>query len=222
MAKRYFTLVLVFIASSMEFDPKFRENMSPQHQHHPMMLSENNILKPFQTTTPLSSSSSSKDYYLQDFHHLDDDDDDDQIQVNASSSSWNPVFSVNAACYDPFDAFPYACSTNRVDFYECKPFAADHSTGNLGHGHVMDNFQSSVGLLNLRNTISNDVIMMGSDVGYLPSFEFPKLGDEVSCVTAENGYRVSVDSTSSRIRTNWKGRKKTNGVKGQWTMEEDR
>ncbi|PPD72165.1 hypothetical protein GOBAR_DD30947 [Gossypium barbadense] len=99
---------------------------------------------------------------------------------------------------------------------------ADHNTGNLGHGHVMDNFQSSVGLLNLRNTISNDVIMMGSDVGYLPSFEFPNLGDEVPCVTAENGYRLLVDSTSSRIRTNWKGRKKTNGVKGQWTMEEDR
>ncbi|KAA3459671.1 myb-like protein Q [Gossypium australe] len=220
MAKRYFTLVLVLIASSMEFDPKLRENMSPQHQHHPMMLSENNILKPLQTTTHLSSSSS-KDYYLQDFHHLDDDD-DDQIQVNVSSSSWNPVFGVNAACYDPFDAFPYGCSTNRVDFYECKPFAADHNTSNLGHGHVMDNFQSSVGLLNLRNTISNDVIMMGSDVGYLPSFEFPNLGDEVSCVTAETGYRVLVDSTSSRIRTNWKGRKKTNGVKGQWTMEEDR
>ncbi|GMJ06690.1 myb domain protein 98 [Hibiscus trionum] len=193
----------------MEFDPKHRENMSPQGQQ-PMLLSEN-CLKPLETTT---LSSSSKDYYMQDFHHLDHDH---QIQVSS-----NPVF-----VYDSLDAFPYGCSTNSVDFYEGKPFAA---AGSIGHGQVMDNF-GSVGMLNLchqRNS-SNDVNNnMGSDVGnYVAApFDFV-VADEMSCVTAENGYcnknshRVLANSTSRRS-SNWKGRKKCNGVKGQWSMEEDR
>ncbi|KAK8536982.1 hypothetical protein V6N13_041936 [Hibiscus sabdariffa] len=175
----------------MEFDPRDRENMSPQGQQ-PMLLSDN-CLKPFEATTPSP--------YLQDFHHLDHDD--HQIHVNGSSSS-NPVF-----VYDYSDAFPYGCSANKVDFYECKPFAAAADR----HGQVMDNL-GSVGLLNLchqRNS-TNDV---GWDVGnYMAA-------DEMSFETAENGYhgknRVLANSTSK-----WKGGKKSNGVKGQWTMEEDR
>ncbi|KAK8981396.1 hypothetical protein V6N11_027818 [Hibiscus sabdariffa] len=189
--------------------------MSPQGQQ-PMLLPDN-CLKPFETT---NLSSSSKDYYMQDFHHLDHDD--HQIHVNGSSSS-NPVF-----VYDSLDAFPYSLSTNSVDFYESKPFAAAADHGSVGHGQVMDNF-GSVGLLNLchqsqRNS-SNDVIM-GSDVGnYMAAtFDFV-VADEMSCVTAENGYynknRALANSTSRRS-SSWKGRKKSNGVKGQWTMEEDR
>ncbi|XP_039013964.1 transcription factor MYB98-like [Hibiscus syriacus] len=183
----------------MEFDLKDRENMSPQGQQ-PMFLFDN-CLKPFEATTP---SSSSKDFYLQDFHHLHHDP---QIHVNVSSSS-NPVL-----LYDSFDAFPYGCSANNVDFYECKPFDAEH-----GHEQVMDDL-GSVGLLSLlqqRNS-TNDVIM-GSDMA--APFDFVVGGE-----TAENGYynknRVLANPTYRRT-SNWKVRKKSNGVKGQWTMEEDR
>ncbi|XP_039046391.1 transcription factor MYB98-like [Hibiscus syriacus] len=195
----------------MEFDPKHGENMSPQGQQ-PMLLSDN-CLKPFETTIP---SSSSKDYYLQDFHHLDHDH---QIHVNGSSS--NPVY-----VYDSLDAFPYSCSSNSLDFYECKPIAAAADHGSVGHGQIMDNFES-VGLLNLchQRNLSNDIII-GSDVGnYMAApFDFV-VADAMSSVTAENGYcnknRALANSTTRRT-TNWKGRKKSNGVKGQWTMEEDR
>ncbi|GMI99462.1 hypothetical protein HRI_003615500 [Hibiscus trionum] len=59
-------------------------------------------------------------------------------------------------------------------------------------GQVMD----SVGLVNMCHQ----------------TFDFA-VADE----SAENGY-----CNKSRALANWKGRKKSNGVKGQWTMEEDR
>ncbi|XWS60740.1 hypothetical protein CRYUN_Cryun07bG0061700 [Craigia yunnanensis] len=188
--------------------------MTPQGQQ-PMLLSEN-CLKPYMKDDQFpseSTPSSSKDYYWQDFHHLDH-----QIHVNGSSS--NPVFGVQTACYDPFDAFPYGCSTNNVDFYECKPFA-----DNVGHGQVMDNFHT--GGLNLSQRNSNDV--MGSDIGYMPfdlhemkpvNFVVP---DEVSCVTAENAYYKKVDMNKNRVLASTpRTRKKSNVVKGQWIIEEDR
>ncbi|XP_022735616.1 transcription factor MYB98-like [Durio zibethinus] len=202
----------------MEFDPKLSENMTPQGQQ-PMVLSEN-CLKPCMKydqfpseTTP--SSSSSKGYYLQDFHHLDH-----QIHVNGSSS--NPAYVVQTACYDPFDAFPYGYSTNNVDFYECKPFA-----DNVGHGQVMDNFQSG-GFLNLSQRNSNNV--MGSDIGCFDLQETKPVNfvvpDEVSCVTAENAYYKKAGMNKNRVLASnpstWKGRKKSNVVKGQWLIEEDR
>ncbi|XWS37493.1 hypothetical protein CRYUN_Cryun19dG0047600 [Craigia yunnanensis] len=192
--------------------------MTPQGQQ-PMFLSEN-CLKPYiKDEFPIETTpASSKCYYLQDFHHLDH-----QIQVNGSSS--NSVFGVQTTCYDPLDAFPYGCSTNNVDFYECKPFA-----DNVGHGQVMNNFQSG-GFLNLSQRNSNEI--MGSDINYMPldSEEMKTLNfvvpDEVSCVIAKNAYYTKVGMNKNRVLTStssrtWKGRKKSNVVKGQWTIEEDR
>ncbi|XVF12073.1 hypothetical protein REPUB_Repub08aG0083200 [Reevesia pubescens] len=205
----------------MEFETKLRENMTPQSQQ-PMLLSDQNCLKPYTKDDqfPFESTPSSKGYYLQDFHHLDH-----QIHVYGSSS--NPAFGVQTAYYDSFDAFPYGCSTNNVDFYECKPFA-----GNVGHGQVMDNFEGG-GLQNLSQTRRNSNDVMGSEIGYMP-FDFQEtkpvnfvVPDEVSCVTAENAYYKKVGMNKNRVlastsRRTWKGRKKSNVVKGQWTIEEDR
>ncbi|XVF50325.1 hypothetical protein PTKIN_Ptkin04bG0087700 [Pterospermum kingtungense] len=190
--------------------------MTPQSQQ-PMLLSDN-CLKPYikDDQNPFETTpSSSKSYYLHDCHHLDH-----QIHVNGSSSS-NPVYGVHTACYDPFDTFPYGCPTNKVDFYDSKPFGDS----------VMDNFQSG-GFLNLSQMNPNDV--MGSDIGYMPfdlqetkpvNFVVP---DEISCVSTapENAYYKKAGTTKNRILAStprtWKGRKKSNVVKGQWIIEEDR
>ncbi|XVE57156.1 hypothetical protein DITRI_Ditri04bG0069300 [Diplodiscus trichospermus] len=196
--------------------------MNPQDQQ-PMLLSEN-CLKPYvkddQFPFETDTQSPKGHYNLQDFHHLDH-------QIHANGSSSYPVFGVQTAnCYDPFDAFPYGSCTNNVDFYECKPF-------DVGHGQVMDNFQISGGFLNHSQSNSmNDV--MGSDFGYMP-FDFHEMKaanfvvpDEVSSVTAENAYykEVGINKNINRVlastQKTFKGRKKSNVVKGQWMIEEDR
>ncbi|KAE8726552.1 Transcription factor MYB98 [Hibiscus syriacus] len=92
-----------------------------------------------------------------------------------------------------YDAFPYSCSVNNADLSECKPLAA------AGHGQLMDNL-GCVNLFQQRNS-SSDVIM---------PFDF--------LVVDESGYY----NNKKRVLANWKGRRKSNLVKGQWTMEEDR
>lgn len=196
----------------MELDTKLTENFASQ----PMLLSDNYLMKPY-IKDEFSFEAPSSKGFLQDFHHPD------QFQTNESSS--NPIFGVPTQCYDSFNNFTYGCSTD-FDISECKPFA-----DNCGHGHVMDNFQSG-GYLNLsqRNPIDiigSDRIDMAAYIAYQDikpvNFVVP---DELSSITAENMYYKRVAMNKNRalpttIRT-YKGRKKCNVVKGQWTIEEDR
>ncbi|KAG8652564.1 hypothetical protein MANES_06G105800v8 [Manihot esculenta] len=112
----------------------------------------------------------------------------------------------------------------------CKPFADN----NGGHGQVMDNFQNG-GFLNLPHNQSNSIgTMMGSNQGQgNMSLGFQEMKpinfvvpDEVSCINANQEYhkKVGVDKNraSSSMGRTWRGRKKNNVVKGQWTIEEDR
>ncbi|OMO59962.1 hypothetical protein CCACVL1_24505 [Corchorus capsularis] len=211
---------------------------SQGHQvQQPMLFSDQNCLKPFMKDEfdPLETTPSSKGFVnnFQDFHdhHLEHQID----HVNGSSS--NPVFGLQTTCYDPFDhasIFPHGYSANNdIDFYECKPFAADH--GNVGHGQVMDNFQSG-GFFNLsQRVINSDDIIMGSseNVGFnLPFDHFQEIKtmnfvvpDELSCVTAENAYYKKAEMNKNKAlastKKNSKVRKKS-VVKGQWSTEEDR
>nr|POE89381.1 transcription factor myb98 [Quercus suber] len=185
----------------MELDTKFRENLASQ----PILLSDN-YLESYMKDDFSFEAPSSKGF-LQDIHHLD------LFQTNGSSS--NPIFGVQTQCI----------STD-FDIYECKPFM-----DNGGHGHVMDNFQSG-GYLNLPQR--NPIDIMGSDRSHMVfttcqdiikplNFVVP---DEVSCITAENGYYKKIGMNKNRAfpttKKPQKGRKKSNVVKGQWTVEEDR
>jgi len=196
----------------MELDTKLTENFALQ----PMLLSDNYLVKPY-IKDEFSFEPPSSKGFLQDFHHPDD-----QFQTNGSSS--NPIFGVQTQCYDSFNNFTYGCSTD-FDIPECKPFA-----DNCGNGHVMDNFQSG-GYLNLSQRNPIDIVGSdGIDMAYTAyqdikpvSFVVP---DELSSITAENMYYKRVGMNKNRalpttIRT-YKGRKKCNVVKGQWTIEEDR
>jgi myb proto-oncogene protein len=199
--------------SLMELNTKLRENLVSQ----PILFSDN-YLKPYMKDDFSFEAPSSKGF-LQDFHQLD------QFQTNGSSS--NPIFGVQTQCYDSFNNnFTYGCTSTDFDIYECKPFV-----DNGGHGHVMDNFQSG-GYMNLpQRNIPIDI--MGSDRSHLAfttcqdikpmNFVVP---DEVSCITAENGYYKRIGMNKNRAlpttKKPFKGRKKSNVVKGQWTIEEDR
>ncbi|KAK7849212.1 transcription factor myb98 [Quercus suber] len=179
----------------------YGENLASQ----PILLSDN-YLESYMKDDFSFEAPSSKGF-LQDIHHLD------LFQTNGSSS--NPIFGVQTQCI----------STD-FDIYECKPFM-----DNGGHGHVMDNFQSG-GYLNLPQR--NPIDIMGSDRSHMVfttcqdiikplNFVVP---DEVSCITAENGYYKKIGMNKNRAfpttKKPQKGRKKSNVVKGQWTVEEDR
>ncbi|OMO99832.1 hypothetical protein CCACVL1_03602 [Corchorus capsularis] len=202
-------------------------NMTSQGQIQQRML--------FSDEFPLETTPSSKGFVnnFQDFHnhHLEHQID----HVNGSSS--NPVFGLQTTCYDPFDhasIFPHGYSTNNdVDFYEWKPFAADHS--NVGHGHVMNNLQSG-GFFNLSQwVINSDDLIMGSseNVGFNLRFDhFQEIKpmnfvvpDELSCVTAENAYYKKAEMNKNKALTSTKKNSKVckkSVVKGQWSTEEDR
>ncbi|KAF2311417.1 hypothetical protein GH714_022805 [Hevea brasiliensis] len=200
----------------MELDHKLTENPLTQS----MSLSDFYSNKPsMKDGFPFAVPSSSSKGFLQDFHHFD--------QFHANGLSLNPIFGVQSGSnFDSFDAFPYGSSTN-MDFYdyECKPFADI----NGGHGQVMDNFQSGRYLNFPQN---NPVDMMGYNQSNMSSnFQEMKpinfvVPDEVSSITANHEYHKKVGLNKNRAqpstRRTWKGRKKNNLVKGQWTIEEDR
>ncbi|KAE8124243.1 hypothetical protein FH972_019145 [Carpinus fangiana] len=196
----------------MELDTKLiTENLASQ----PMLLCDNYLMKPYMKDEFSFEAPSSKGF-LQDFRHPD------LFQTNGSSS--NPSFGVQTQCYDSFNNFTYGCSTG-FDVYECKPFA-----DNCEHVHVMDNFQSG-GYLNLSQR--NPIDIMGSDridMAFTTCQDIKPVNflipDELSSITAENGHYKRVGMNKNRalpttIRT-YKGRKRCNWVKGQWTIEEDR
>ncbi|KAH7528457.1 hypothetical protein FEM48_Zijuj05G0074200 [Ziziphus jujuba var. spinosa] len=214
----------------MELDDKVREN---NVYHHPSLLSNQNYMKPYNMKDhdfPFEASSSKGDYYFQDFHHLDDQ----AFHVNGSSSgpifgsqSQTPCFDIHHPC-DPYYIYDVG-PTNPDQFYECKPFVE-----NGGHGQVMDNFQvggySSFSSRNPMDMIgpANSSCLLpfnfhGQEIIKPVNFVVP---DEVSCITAENGYYKKVGMNKSRTsmvtRKTCKTRKKSNVVKGQWTIEEDR
>ena len=185
----------------MELDTKFRENLASQ----PILLSDN-YLESYMKDDFSFEAPSSKGF-LQEIHHLD------QFQTNGSSL--NPIFGVQTQW-----------TSTDFDIYECKPFM-----DNGGHGHVMDNFRSG-GYLNLPQR--NPIDIMGSDRSHMVfttcqdiikplNFVVP---DEVSSITAENGYYKKIATNKNRAfpttKKPQKGRKKSNVVKGQWTVEEDR
>ncbi|KAG8638810.1 hypothetical protein MANES_14G064900v8 [Manihot esculenta] len=115
-----------------------------------------------------------------------------------------------------------------MDFYdyECKPFADT----NGGHGQVMDNFQSGR-YLNLPESNPTDMMVSNQNNNMSLNFQEVKpinflVPDEVSCVSANHEYHKKVGLNKNRAspsaRRTWKGCKKNNLVKGQWTIEEDR
>ncbi|CAL5444613.1 unnamed protein product [Camellia sinensis] len=198
----------------MEFDTKYREDLSYQ----PSLLS-NNYLKPEIDKDFYFESSSSNGFFFHDLHHLD------QFSFNGL----NPEFCVQTICFDPFDPFTSNCSPNLDDFYESKPFA--HSGVNNGTNEAANGSGGGGGgggggsgggggYLNYPKKTPGDAAESGrryeEEIKPVKFVIPPDQGS--SCITAEN----SGASAAPPTRKPCKGRKKSNSVKGQWTIEEDR
>nr|KYP51553.1 Transcription factor MYB98 [Cajanus cajan] len=154
---------------------------------------------------------SSSQGFLQDFHQID------QFHVNESSS--NPIQTPN---FDALDNFTFKSSSS-FDVYECKPFVE-----NSGNAHVMDNFL--YGNYSLNHPPRNQLDITVANQSFLPfnpqetKFSNYVAPDEVSSISPMNYYKrvgVNKNNKSYPTRRTYKIRKKSNIVKGQWTIEED-
>ncbi|KAJ1418278.1 SANT/Myb domain [Sesbania bispinosa] len=193
----------------MDLETKIRET----YASHPMHLQESYLKPSIKDEIPFGVPSSQG--FLQDFHHIDQ-----FHHVNGSSS--NPVSGVQTPNADPSDNLTFVCSSTGFDAYEFKPFVENSGT------HVMDNFLYG-GYSNLPQRNQMDVMV--TNQSYFPfnpretkpmNFVVP---DEVSCITPVNhSKRVGMNKnnrTYTTTRRTHKVRKKSNIVKGQWTVEED-
>ncbi|KAK7411106.1 hypothetical protein VNO78_02511 [Psophocarpus tetragonolobus] len=179
----------------------------------PMHLQENCLQPSMKDMLPFGNLSSHG--FLQDFHHID------RFNVNLSSSNLNHTPNFNA-----FDNFTFKGSSPDLDIYECKPYVENSVSG---HTHVMDNFLYGNYSLNIPQ--KNQLDLMDANQSFLPfspqeikpsNYIVP---DEVSCISPVNYYkRVDVNKNNKSYPTTkrtYKIRKKSNIVKGQWTIEED-
>ncbi|OVA16976.1 SANT/Myb domain [Macleaya cordata] len=155
---------------------------------------------------------------------------DHQFGVDGMFS--NSKFGIPSTQYvDPFEAFTTGNSPN-FDGFESKPFAEGGGCNTNGF-MMMEKFQN-IGFLNypphLITPTPPDEVVMEQDQSHLPlsfqEFQSVNLGipDELSCITADTGiYRkVALKKKNMSMKRTGKGQKKSNPVKGQWTMEEDR
>ncbi|XP_054806583.1 transcription factor MYB98-like isoform X2 [Prosopis cineraria] len=212
----------------MDLDTKIRQQYVSQPMQMPAMDVKSNV-KDLQL--PNFGAPSSQSNFLQDLLHID------PFQVYGSSS--NSVIGVQTANFvSPLDSFSVGCSSEDFDVYESKPFI-ENINGNEGHAHVMENFQFggnnyySLNVSHERNQM--EVVDADQSNYYFPfdsqeskPIKFVVPDDEVSVISSDLSFlrRVGLSNRNSRlsasIRRACKVRNKSNVVKGQWTVEEDR
>lgn len=207
--------------SLMVLDTNLRENYASQ----PIHLQENYLLKPRMKDEQLPFvAPNSSQCFLQDFNHID------QFHPVHGSSSSNQVFGVQTQNFDPFDNA--ACAQTDFEVYDGnnKSFAENNGSG---HAHLIDNFQYDGYSLNIpRRNIQVD--MMVENHSYFPfnnpsetkPLNYVVPDDEVSSIAPTNYYQRAGLNRNNRLspttRRAFKARKKSNIVKGQWTVDEDR
>lgn len=224
----------------MDLETKLRSENYDSLQ--PMQFQEMDMKSTMKDLEPPSFGvPSSQGNFLQDVIHID------PIQANGSSP--NPHFGVqNPNFINPFDQFTYGCSPADLDdVYESKPFADNNfNKGQAQHVNVMDNFQyggnnndNSYHSLNLPQRNHHQMEMMDanqSNYNYvtfdsqeiMKSMNFVVPDDEVSCISPDPTFcsKVGLNDKNNIItsppKRACKVRNKSNVVKGQWTIEEDR
>ncbi|XP_028778405.1 transcription factor MYB98-like [Neltuma alba] len=216
------TLNISVTVSAMDLHTNLRDSSYTLSQ--PMHLQET-YLRPNMTKldeSPFGVPNSSQGF-LQDFnYHVDHQHHHhNQFHLNESSSS-NPAFGgIHTLSFDSFDNF---------DVYECKPIV---EINNNGHAQVLDDFQYGANC-SLNVPQRNEANMNQTYVPFNNSQEIIRpvnfvVPDELSCISPSVNYyrKVGFNKKSNRVssslrRTSHRLRKKSNAVKGQWTIEEDR
>jgi myb proto-oncogene protein len=203
----------------MEFDNSLREDF-------PFLSSffSDNPLKPADSTNGFSVEASSSKELVHEFQHFDDHH---HHHFPISGFTLNPDenhvddhhFNVEGSSSDPLAGIqaPWASEEFLKDFnaYASTLLASD---GNM-HG-----FENSVGLWD-NDPQKNLVLPL--NIQELGSADVRLQADDVSCITLENGYHRSAAYDEKKrkrvnIRKATKIQKKSNIIKGQWTLQEDR
>lgn len=185
----------------MALETNLRENHSLQLMH----LQENYLKPGMKDELPFGVPS------LQDFHHID--------QFHHENGSSNPIFGIQTPNFGPFD----------FQVYEGKPFAEQNG---CGHAHHMENIQYQGYSMNLHQGNQQDMNMLVANQSYYMPFntlETKPLNfvapDEMSCISQTDYHRrigLNKNMESQTTRRAFKSQKKSNIVKGQWTVDEDR
>jgi myb proto-oncogene protein len=216
-----FPSIPVTLNSLMVLETNLRENYASQSQ--PIHLQENYLKPRMKDELIPFGAHSSQGNFLQDFHHID------QFHVHGSSSS-NQVFGVQTQNFDPFGNAE--CANTNFEVYDGKPFGENNINGSE-HAQLIDNFQYDGYSLNIPRR--NHIDLMVENHSYFPfnnpsetkPLNYVVPDDEVSSITPTNYYQRAGLNRNNRLlspttRRAFKARKKSNIVKGQWTVDEDR
>ncbi|XP_004499811.1 transcription factor MYB98-like [Cicer arietinum] len=158
---------------------------------------------------PIGGFPNSSQGFMQDFNHIN--------KFNVNGSFFNPVSGVQTTNFDPCDNFTYDFKPNLME-----------NNGN-GNAYVMDNFLYGGYGLNISQRNNNKVEMMVTNQqNYFP-FNINSQGtkplnfvvpDQISCISPMNYYkRIGMNRNNARKTEKVQ---KSNIVKGQWTVQEDR
>ncbi|XP_028769895.1 transcription factor MYB98-like [Neltuma alba] len=214
----------------MDLETKSRENYVSQQPMQLQQMGAKSKLKDLEF--PIFGVPSSQGNSLQGLLHID------PFQVYGSSS--NPVTGVQTANFvNPFDSFSFGCSSADFDVYESKPFTENINANKAGHAHVMENFHFggnnySLNVSHERNqmemvdaNLSNYCLPFDHSQETKP-MNFVVPDDEISIISPDHSFlrRVGLNNRNRRLSTSirraCKVRNKSNVVKGQWSVEEDR
>ncbi|KAL9227462.1 hypothetical protein vseg_003147 [Gypsophila vaccaria] len=219
----------------MDFETKFMEKF-PSHQI-PFFLHENYSSKMRDDQFSLEGAFSSKgtNNFIQDnLQPLENFN----LNVPSSTSSNHTIFSLQQNCFYPFDnnnnnnSGSNNCLPN-LNFYETKPYGT-HAPNNGALGPLMDNLSQSGGIKGLGHSqMMATPINMVSPSGHAHHpFGYRDFGLMKSCKPSDEGScsnpKTDVNMIAKSfppilVKRSVRGRKKkTNVVKGQWTIEEDR
>lgn len=227
------TLNKISVTVSAMDHTNLRDN---SYTSHPIMhFQETYQLRPNMKLdeSPFGGVPNSSQGFLQDFNYqVDDNYNHNQFHLNGSSSS-NPAsaLGIHTLSFESFDNF---------DVYECKPNFVDEINNNV-HDHaqvVLDDFQyeadanycSLNNMPHQRNHQVNDmtqtyVANFNNSQEIIKPVNFVLPDDELSCIAPSMNYyrKFGFNKKNNRRTTSsYRLRKKSNAVKGQWSIEEDR
>ncbi|KAI3988166.1 hypothetical protein MKX01_011955 [Papaver californicum] len=218
----------------MEFEPRYGEDFTFKQN----VLGENYLKSDFGYGFSMRACNNSKGV-IQDIPKLDQCSLDGCYQNSnlGMSSSSPPLPPPSTKHVNYLDQVSNGNSImHNFDIFEYKPFlegeGSTNNSTNIINGGM---FHQNKGFFNfpLVTPLSETIMDQNHPSHLSPSLSFQELEqvnlsipDELSCITAENGIygeaavkkRISPEKRRSAI----KGQRRSNVIKGQWTMEEDR
>ncbi|KAJ9152871.1 hypothetical protein P3X46_026382 [Hevea brasiliensis] len=227
----------------MELDRKLREEfpyLSSLLSEYPLKQEIASVFSSHEA--PLSSNKG----LFHSIHHLDHHN--HHLPINGPSlfnsqyhldhtiegSSKNPFVGISATCIDPLEPFTNGFSNDLTAFVSAALLPVNGGESGDDHrllrgslerrpfgDHNPQKIDETTDLLDQKFTYHHQSLNF-EEMG---SMNLAKVPDEVSCITADNGYNKKTDHRKDKrfqIKKEGKIHKKSHIIKGQWTPQEDR